>query len=192
MQPAKVSSRRIIDKKAYKLPFFVDLQAGELTVPKWGYSPTGLDPDKTVKASGRELRISHKAAREVCNTIKEMGLDQAKDFLQQVILKRQPVPFRRFKKKAGHRRGLQKAYAGRYPVKAAQKVLEILEGAESNAEFQGLDVERLRILHASAYPGMKIRRMIPRAFGRSSPRFQTLCHVEVVLEEKREKEAEVT
>jgi len=56
-----------------------------IEMPKWGYSVTGLDPERTVKASGREFRVSHKAAREVCNTVKGMNLDEAKDFLQQVI-----------------------------------------------------------------------------------------------------------
>ena len=152
-------------------------------MPKWGYSITELDPEKTVKASGRELKVSPKHAREVCKTIKGMKLDQAKEFLQQVMEKKTPVPFRRYKKKVGHRHGMQKAYAGRYPVKAAQKILRVLEGAEINAEFKGLDVERLRIIHASAYPGMKIKRYIERSSGRASPRFETLCHVELVLEE---------
>lgn len=155
-------------------------------MPEWGYSVLELDPEKTAKASGRELRVSPKSAREVCSTIKGMKLDQARNFLRQVILKKKPVPFRRHKKKVGHRRGLQKAYAGRYPVKVAQKVLEVLESAEANAEYKGLDIERLRIIHASAYPGMKIKRYIPRAFGRATPRFETLCHVEVVLEQTEE------
>lgn len=155
-------------------------------MPEWGYSVLELDPEKTAKASGRELRVSPKSAREVCNTIKGMKLDQARNFLRQVILKKKPVPFRRHKKKVGHRRGLQKAYAGRYPVKAAQKVLEVLESAEANAEYKGLDIERLRIIHASAYTGMKIKRYIPRAFGRATPRFKTLCHVELVLEQTEE------
>jgi len=155
-------------------------------MPKWGYAITDLDPERTVKASGRELRISHKAAREVCNTIKGMMLDEAKEFLQQVIAKKKPVPFRRFNKKVGHSRGLQKAFAGRYPVKAAQKILEVLENAEANAEYKDLDVEKLKIIHASAYPGAKIKKYIPRAFGRSSPRFETLCHVEIVLEQMEE------
>jgi len=152
-------------------------------VPKWGYSITEIDPDKTVKASGRELRVSPKHAREVCKTIKGMKLDQAKKYLQQVMEKKNPVPLRRYKKKVGHRHGMEKAFAGRYPVKAAQKILKVLEGAEANAEYKGLDAERLRIIHASAYPGMKIKRYTERAFGRSSPRFETLCHVELVLEE---------
>ncbi len=152
-------------------------------MPKWGYSITDMNLEKTAKASGRELRVSPKHAREVCNTIKGMKLDRAKDYLKQVILKKKAVPFRRFNKKVGHRHGLEKAFSGRYPVKAAQQILGVLEGVEANAEYKGLDMERLRIIHASAYPGMKIKRFIPRAFGRSSPRFNTLSHVELVLEE---------
>ena len=150
---------------------------------KWGYSITDTDVEKTAKASGRELRVSPKHAREVCRTIKGMKVEQAKDYLNQVIMKKKPVPFRRFNKKVGHRHGLEKAFAGRYPVNAARQVLNVLEGAEANAEYKGLDLERLKIIHASAYPGMKIKRFTPRAFGRSSPRFNTLSHVELVLEE---------
>ena len=152
-------------------------------MPKWGYSITDMDQEKTAKASGRELRVSPKHAREVCKTIKGMKLDRAKDYLRQVILKKKAVPFRRFNKKVGHRKGLDHAFSGRYPVKAATQILMVLEGAEANAEYKGLDMERLKIIHASAYPGMKIKRFIPRAFGRSSPRFNTLSHVELVLEE---------
>ena len=157
-------------------------------MPKWGYSATGVDPEKTVKASGREVRVSHKAAREVCQTIKGMTLDGAKTYLQEVIRKKKPVPFRRFKKKAGHRHGLEEgAFAGRYPVKAASHILEVLENAEANAEYKGFDLENLRIIHASAYPGMKIKRSTPRAMGRSSPKYQTLSHIELILEQTQEK-----
>ncbi|MCW4033861.1 MAG: 50S ribosomal protein L22 [Candidatus Bathyarchaeota archaeon] len=152
-------------------------------MPKWGYSITDIEPEKTAKASGRELRVSPKHAREVCNTINGMKLDRAKDYLKQVMLKKKAVPFKRFNKHVGHRHGLEKAFSGRYPVKAAEQILRVLEGAEANAEYKGLDMERLRIIHASAYPGMKVKRFIPRAFGRSSPRFKTLSHVELVLEE---------
>jgi len=157
-------------------------------VPKWGYSITEeeLDPEKTVKASGREVRVSHKSAREVCKTIRGMMLTQAKQYLRDVLDKKRAVPFTRFKKKAGHRHGLEKAYAGKYPVKAAKQILKVIEGAEANAEYKGLDTDRLRIIHASAYPGMKIKRFTPRAHGRSSPKIQTLCHIEIALEEQPE------
>jgi len=152
-------------------------------MPKWGYSVTDMEPDKTAKASGRELRVSHKHAREVCKTINGMKLEQAKDYLQQVILKKKAVPFGRFNKHVPHRHGMDFGFAGRYPEKTAKAVLKILEGAEANAEYKGLDVEQLKIVHSSAYPAMKIKRFIPRAFGRSSPRYNTLTHVEIVLEE---------
>ncbi len=155
-------------------------------MPEWGYSITDLDPEKTVKSSGRELRISHKAAREVCKAIKGMELDQAKRYLSLVIDKKQPVPFRRYNKKLGHRHGVENAFAAKYPVKAAQKILKVLEGAEANAEFRGFESERLRVIHAAAYPGMKIKRFTPRAFGRSSPKVQVLTHVELVLEQSEE------
>jgi large subunit ribosomal protein L22 len=155
-------------------------------MPKWGYSimTEELDPEKTAKASGREIRVSHKHAREVCKTIKGMTLTHAKEYLKNVITKKQPVPFKRFRKKAGHRHGLEKAFAGRYPIKAAAKVLIVLEGAEANAENKGLDLDRLTIMHAAAYAGMKIKRFTPRAHGRASPKYETLTHIEIVLNEK--------
>ena len=155
-------------------------------MPKWGYSIIAeeLDQEKTVKASGRELRVSHKHAREVCRTIKGMMLTQAKTYLMDVMEKKKAVPFRRYQKKAGHRHGLEKAFAGRYPINAAAKILKILQGAQANAENKSLDVEKLQITHAAAYPGMKIKRFTPRAHGRASPKFDTLSHIEIVLTEK--------
>jgi large subunit ribosomal protein L22 len=161
----------------------------ESEVPKWGYSipEEELDPEKTVKASAREVRVSHKSAREVCKTVKGMMLSQAKQYLEDVKLKKKPVPFRRFRKKSGHRHGLVKAFAGRYPVKAAGSVLKLLEGAEANAENKGLDTDRLRIIHAATSQGMKVKRTLPRAQGRSTPSVDILCHIEIALEEQPEK-----
>lgn len=158
-------------------------------MPKWGYSIAEevLDPEKTVKASAREIRVSHKSAREICRTINGMMLTQAKKYLRDVIIKKKPVPFRRYTKKLGHRHGLDKAFAGRYPIKAARQVLRLLEGAEANAENKGLDTDRLRIIHAAASQGMKVKRFQPRAQGRATPDFDILCHVEIALEEQGER-----
>ena len=87
---------------------------------------------------------------------------------------------------------MHKAFVGKYPIKAAEKILKVVRSAEGNAEFKGLDIERLRIIHASAYPGIKYKRAIPRAFGRSSPKNKTLTHVEIVLEEIEEPLEEYT
>ncbi len=143
-----------------------------------------LDPEKTVKTSGREVRVSPKHAREVCRTVKNMTLTKAKEYLKDVMEKKKAIPFRRYQKKAGHRRGLEKAFAGRYPINAAQRVLKLLEGAEANAENKGLDLDKLQIIHAAAYPGMKIKRYTPRAHGKASPKYETLSHIEIILGEK--------
>ncbi len=155
-------------------------------MPKWGYSiiEEMLNPDKTAKASGRELKVSHKAAREVTKTLKGMELSQAKDFLRDVIAKKKAVPYTRFTKKLGHKGGMQKRCVGRYPIKAAASILQVLQAAQANAENKGLDVDRLRIFHAAAYQGMKLKRYTPRAHGRASPKYDITSHVEIVLEEK--------
>jgi len=163
---------------------------GEINMPKWGYSVTDLDPEKTTKIAGRELRISPKHAGEICRAIKGMKLEKAKNFLEQVIAKKTPVPFRRYRKKVAHRHGMQKFSSGRYPTKAAGKILKLLQGAEANAEFKGMDAESLRIIHASAYPGLKLKNYFERAHGRSSPKFEYLTHVELVLEQTEKSSAE--
>jgi large subunit ribosomal protein L22 len=162
-------------------------------VPKWGYSigEEKLDPEKSVKASAREIRVSHKAAREVCRTLKGMMLTQAKNYLKDVVAKKKPVPYKRFKKKLGHRHGLDHACAGRYPVKAAKYILKLLESAEANAENKGLDIDRMRIIHMASHQGMKAKSFQPRAQGSASPSYETMIHVEVALEELVEK-GEVT
>ncbi|MGD0406682.1 MAG: 50S ribosomal protein L22 [Candidatus Bathyarchaeia archaeon] len=155
-------------------------------MPKWGYSiiEEMLNPEKTAKASGRELKISHKAAREVCKAIKGMMLNDAKQYLRDVTAKKKAIPYTRYNKKLPHRHGLIKTFAGRYPIKASQQILDVLESAQSNAENKGLDVDRLRIIHAAAYQGIKLKRYMPRAHGRASPKYDTTTHVEIVLDEK--------
>ncbi|KYH37511.1 MAG: 50S ribosomal protein L22 [Candidatus Bathyarchaeota archaeon B24] len=152
-------------------------------MPNWGYSVKDLDPEKTVIASGRDLRISPKAAVEVCRAIRGLTLDDAKRLLEDVIALKRSIPFKRYKKKVAHRRDLQGWYAGRYPVKACKAILRVLENAESNAEFKGLNLERLRVIHAAAQRGPILKRYTPRAFGRATPNFEYLTHVEIALVE---------
>ena len=155
-------------------------------MPKWGYSISEemLNAEKTAKASGRELKVSHKAAREVCKAVKGMNLPQAKDYLRDVMIKKKPIPYTRYTKKLGHKGGMEGRCVGRFPIKTAEAVLRVIEAAQANAENKGLDVDRLRIMHTAASPGMKLKRYTPRAHGRASPKYEITTHVEIVLEEK--------
>ena len=152
-------------------------------MPSWSYSVKNLDPEKTVLASGRDLRISYKAAVEVCRAIRGLSLDNARRLLEDVINLKRSIPYRRHKKKVSHRRDLQKWYAGRYPVKACRAILRVLENAEANAEYKGLSVDRLKVIHAAAQKGTVLKRYTPRAFARATPNFRVLTHIEIALAE---------
>jgi large subunit ribosomal protein L22 len=152
-------------------------------MPSWKYSVQGLDPDKTAIASGRDLRIKPKVAREICHQLNGMKLEAAKVYLEGVMEKKVAVPYYRYRGKIPHRKELQGHDAGRFPEKAAGEILKVLESVEANAEFKGLYADRLRIIHVAAHKGRVIRKYIPRAFGRASPYFKHLTHVEVAVEE---------
>jgi large subunit ribosomal protein L22 len=138
---------------------------------------------KTARAAGRSLKISPKHAVEICRVIRGMYIEEAKAYLEDVIQMKTPVPFKRHNKKVGHRRGLKGWPTGRYPVKATAQIMEVLENAEANAEYQGLDTENLKIIHISSHRGFLIRGWTPRAFGRASPFNTPTTHVQVVLGE---------
>jgi large subunit ribosomal protein L22 len=152
-------------------------------LPLFRYAFQSYDPLLHIRASGREVDVSPKTAREVCKAIKGMFLNDAKAYLNSVKEKEVPVSFRRFKKGSGHRSEINGFHAGGYPVKAATKVLEVLSNLEANAEFKGRDLDRMRIIHATAARGRIIRAYTPRAQGRSSPSFNTLVHIELVATE---------
>jgi large subunit ribosomal protein L22 len=152
-------------------------------MPSWKYSIQGLDPDRTAIASGRDLRVSPKAAREVCHLINGMKLERAKEVLREVAELRSPVPYRRHGKKVAHRKGVEGFDAGRFPQKAAKQILKLLDAVKANAEFKGLYTDRLKIIHIASNRSRVIRKYIPRAFGRSSPYFHRLTHIEVAVEE---------
>jgi large subunit ribosomal protein L22 len=152
-------------------------------VPHYGYSFEGFDPTIHVRASGREVSISPKAAREIANAIRGMTVAKAIDRLELVEQMTVPIAFRRYKLKVGHRSELQSFPSGSYPVKAARAYLQVLHNLQGNAEFKGLDPEKVEIIHASGYAGRTIKDYVPRAMGRNSPNFHRLVHIELVGKE---------
>ncbi len=143
-----------------------------------GYS-MAFDPEKTARALGRDLPISRKKSMELCRKLRGMKLQDAKDYLEEVMEMKRPVPFRRYTSGAGHKRGIG---PGKYPVKAAKYILEIIESAEANADYIGLDVDELVIKSIAAHPGRVYRGFMPRAHGRSTPWDKKTTNIEVILE----------
>ena len=133
-----------------------------------------------------DVPVHPKVMREVAAAIKGMKLQDAKRFLRNVIAKKEAVPFRRAHGKQAHRRGLADKWKwpiGRYPVKASKYMLKLLDNVENNAANKQLDVERLKIIHVAAHKGVTLKRWMPRAFGRATPKNRVHSHVEIVVEE---------
>jgi large subunit ribosomal protein L22 len=141
------------------------------------YSYQGTEK-KTAKGFGKELNISPKHANEVCYAVRGMAVGKALSYLDRVVEKQDFVPFRRYKKKIAHRSG---GTPGRYPEKAARAVGEVIKNARSNAEYKGMNPEKLQITHATAYKAIKLDRMKPK--GRARPHNIKLTNIEVVVKE---------
>ncbi len=151
---------------------------------RFSYSFQNFDPERMARASGRDLRISPKHSVELLREIRGMMLNDALRYLDDVIALKRPVPMKRFNDSQGHKPG-RGFGPGRYPVKVAKAVKKILLNAKNNAEQKGLDVDRLRIIHAAAHRGPVLRGYIPRAFGRATPFNEQTTHIEIVVEEIR-------
>ena len=149
---------------------------------RYSYAFQGFDATKHVRASIREKKISHKHAREITVAIKGLTIEKARDYLQSVVEHKRCIPFGRFKNQVGHRSD-PGVMAGRYPEKAATEVLKLLDNLESNAEYKGMDLDRLKIINATMQKGVSIKRFIPRAQGRATPKNDTMTHVEIVAQE---------
>jgi large subunit ribosomal protein L22 len=149
-----------------------------------GYSRK-IDPEHSAQAIGRELRISVKHSVEICSALRGKNIEDAKKYLEEVINLEKPVPFRRYKRCVGHRKG--KGFGpGRFPQNAAREILKLIESAESNAEYKGLDPDNMVITHISANRGRVFQGWQPRARGRSTPWNVETTNVEVIVKEREE------
>jgi len=93
-------------------------------------------------AKSTNLPISTKHCIEIGHHIRYRSTSFAKKFLEDVLAERQAVPFRRFYRDVGHRRGMS---AGRYPVKAASQFILLIKSVEANAQAKGLNTSSLKI-----------------------------------------------
>ena len=125
---------------------------GQTFVPKHSYA----------KAFGSDMRISQKSASLVCRAIKNKPLTRVKRLLEDLKAERRSL-------------------GGKYYSKAVKNMLALLNSCEKNAEFKGLDMDRL-FVHASAHKGANIRRRRRKgAFGSTMKN----TNMEILLIERR-------
>ena len=143
------------------------------------------DPATTAKAMAYEINVSPKHCIEILRQLRGMKVAKAKAYLQNVIDKKESVPFKRFARNVGHKRHQSGWGSGRYPVKASKEILKLVKHAEANAEYKGLEPENMSIVHASSKKGRVIQGVMPRAMGRATPWNIETVTVEIVLGEVR-------
>ena len=70
------------------------------------------------------------------------------------------------------------------PQKGAKPVLKVLESAIANAEHnENLDIDELRVSEVWVGDALTVKRMRPRARGRSDRFFKRSCHITVKVSE---------
>lgn len=129
----------------------------------------------TAKALDRP--VSTKQSREIAGFIRNKTVEQAKRLLQQVLDHKIAVPFKRFNRDTGHKKG--KIAAGRYPEKAIKEFLKMINLAVANAENKGLDSKNLIIFDARANQGTQ-----QYHYGRQRRIKMKRTHIEIGVREK--------
>ena len=123
-----------------------------------GYSFVPKSENSSVKVYGRNLRISRKKSVVVCRAINGMNFSKGKKLLNDM--------------KNGKR-----SLGGKYYTKVSSEIHKLLELAESNSEFKGLDPTNM-IIHASAHKGFSFWR--PRRFKIRRTEAK-MCNIQIVL-----------
>jgi len=148
-----------------------------------GYTYRAESGVSVARARGVEIPISPKKAYEILNAIRGLPVDRATTILEDAVALRHAIPFRRYNQETAHHVG---SGPGRYAKKVAQNILQVLENAKENAEYEGLDADRLFVKVAASSRGRIRKASMPRAHGRSTPWHEQTTHIEIVLAEKKE------
>jgi large subunit ribosomal protein L22 len=135
------------------------------------------------RARGIEVPISPKKTYEVLNAIRGLPLDRARTVLEDAAALRRAIPFRRYNQETAHHTGVG---PGRYATKVVKNILKILENAEENAEYEGMDADRLYVKVAASGRGRIRKTSMPRAHGRATPWNEQTTNIEIVLAERKE------
>merc|ERR1711935_1097411 len=132
------------------------------------YSQEPKDSAKAVKARVSDLRVHYKNTLNTANHLKGLSLKRAQRFLEDVLQRKDAVPFFRHMGGIGHHAQAKrhKAVACRWPQKSVRHMLDLLTNAESNAEIQGLEAETLYVSHVQVNRAPTMRRRTYRAHGR--------------------------
>ncbi len=152
---------------------------------KKAYQATVQHASNTAKAFLANQRMSLKFATELCREIKRMPLSKAGAFVQDIAEQRAFLPLRVYRKKVAHRKGESRSYtkSGRFPERVCKVFLKLFDLVKANADFKGLETEKLLIVHAFASQGFKRFSYQPKGSISGKKRAKKSAHVEIIVRE---------
>ncbi|MEX0932574.1 MAG: uL22 family ribosomal protein [Candidatus Pacearchaeota archaeon] len=115
--------------------------------------------------------ISTKHAIALCKFVKGKKIENALDDLEKVVLKKKAVPM---KGEIPHRKGMM---SGRYPEKAAQHFIKMLNRLKANAEINEINNPMI---------SLAVSNLGPKVYGRFGRTTKKRTHVRMVAIEKPE------
>ncbi len=119
-----------------------------------------LNSKKSAKAYGRGLSISPKHSKVLCRKISGMNLQKGINLLNGLSSETVSID-------------------GKHYTTAASNILDLIKSAEKNAEFKGLDTEKLVIMASAheAFSFFRPRRTKMRRMQRKSTNVQVVLRV---------------
>jgi large subunit ribosomal protein L22 len=149
------------------------------------YQATVGKESKIAKAMTTNANISLKYSTEISKQISGKHVDKMLAWLERILTHEEYLPLKRYHKKVAHRKGdAQKGVkSGRYPEKAVKAFIGLLESVKNNADFKGLDADKLIIIHAFA--SMGVGRQTHQSKGKigGKARRKNSTHIEVIVSE---------
>lgn len=139
------------------------------------------------KVMAKNKHVSLKYSNELCRQIRGKPIAKAEAFIERIMKKQQFLPLTRYNKKVGHRKGssMSGVKAGRYPENACRVFLELLAQLRANADFKGLDANKLVIVHAFTSQGFSRITFQSRGRIAGKRRKEKSTHIEIVARESK-------
>ena len=142
---------------------------------------------KDARVLGSNQPASLKFSTQIINQIKGKTLKRAEEFLQNVLEKKEFIPLVKYNEGIGHRKGDSKngVKTGRYSTKTCEVFLNLLNSVKANADYKGLNTEKLLIKNAFVSKGYQKISYQNQGRIAGKKRKKKSVHLEIVVTEAK-------